>query len=182
MDALIGIAGVILGFALGAFYQEFRDWRRRKRLIVQLRDELKANLYVLPQKRATIQSILEHLEARSILPGDSVPFCTAIFDSHYSEVAPFLTQKQRNLLQVVYSNLSTVDHTLSSFEPAVRAATPGEGEQREMISFTNRFRDLLDALEQQESLILSFQDDVPIDVFYLDMDYDQLKQAKITKG
>lgn len=182
MEGLIGLIGVILGFGLGAGYQEYRDWARRKRLCSELRNELTANLYSIPQKKATIQSIISAMSEQKVLPGTSVPFCTAIFGHHYPECSPFFSQKERNLLQVVYSTLRTVDATLAEFEPAVTGASSEHAENRVLIAFEHKLKDLISALEEQERLIQSFMDRTPVDVFHMDMDYHDLKMARITKG
>lgn len=182
MDALLGIIGVILGFVLGAFYQEFREKEARKRLRVQLREELKANMYAIPQKKATLRSMLLALKERRILPGESVPFCDAIFAHHYPAVAPFLSQKERNILQVVYTTLATVDRVMTAFEPAVTAAEAGDAQERVMIAFTLKLGDLLPALDDQEKLMKSLLANDPIDVFHMDMLYEELKKADIKKG
>jgi hypothetical protein len=179
---MTGIIGVICGFLLGAFYQEFRERKTRKRLCAQLREELKANMYVIPQKKATIGSMLLALKERGILPGESVPFCDAIFAHHYPTVAPFLSQKERNILQVVYTTLATVDRTMAEFESAVTAAGSGDGEERVMIAFAHRLEDLLKALDEQETLMKSFLANDPKDVFYMDLPYEDLKRADIRKG
>jgi hypothetical protein len=182
MDALFGIIGVILGFLLGAFYQEFREKDTRKRLCAQLREELKANMYAIPHRKATIRSMLLALKERRILPGESVPFCDAIFAHHYQTVAPFLSQKERNILQVVYANLAAVDRTMAAFEPAVTAAGSGDAQERVMIAFAHKLGDLLPALDEQENLMKSFCANDPIDVFHMDMAYEDLKRADIRKG
>lgn len=182
MDALFGIIGVILGFLLGAFYQEFRERKTRKRLCAQLREELKANMYAIPQKKATIRSMLLELKARRILPGESVPFCDAIFAHHYPTVAPFFSQKERNILHVVYAKLATVDRTMTAFDSAATAAGSGDAQERVKISFEHKLGDLLSALDEQENLMKSFFANDPIDVFHMDMMYEDLKREDIRKG
>lgn len=151
-------------------------------MCVQLREELKANMYVIRQKKATLRSMLAALKERRILPGESVPFCEAIFAHHYSAVAPFLSQKERNLLQVVYATLATVDRTMTAFEPAVTAAGTTEAQERVMIAFAHKLEDLLPALDEQEKLMKSLFANNPIDVFHMDIPYEELKRADIKKG
>jgi hypothetical protein len=182
MKDFLGLVGVLIGFALGAGYQEFRERGKRKRLRRQLSEEVRANLYSIAQKKATLRSILVALRDRRILPGTSVPFCEIIYSHHYPAVAPYLSLKERNLLQVVYSTLRTVDDTMSQFEPAVTAAGAGDPQERVMIAYAHKLADMLPALDEQELLMQSFLRGDPIDVFHMDMALDDLKKAEIRKG
>jgi hypothetical protein len=143
---------------------------------------MKANLYAMPHKKATIRSMLEALNGRRILPGDCVPFCDVIFAHHYPEVAPFFSQKERNLIQVVYATLATVDRTMAAFEPAVTAAGSSDALGRVMIAFDRKLGDMLPAMDEQETLLKSFFANAPIDVLHMDMAYEDLKKADIRKG
>ena len=174
---MLGIIGVVLGFCLGACYQHFRECWKRKRLRVQISEEMRANLYSLPHKRATLQTVLSKLAQKQILPGECVPFCDVIFIHHYPDVAPYLSVKEINLLHVVYSHQATVDKTMASFQPDVTAAAPGDPQQCVMNVYSNKLQDLLPLLDQQENLIKSFLKGDPIDVFHMSMDYDAVKNA-----
>lgn len=182
MEPIFGIVGVVLGFVLGAFYQEWRDRSARKRLLQQLREEVKANIYMIPQKAATLRSMLAALKERHILPGEAVPFCDAIFSNHYPSIAPFLSQKERSILQVVYSTLGSVDKTMADFEPSVTNAGSIDAQERIMTAFGSKLADLIDALNQQEKLMISFIDGRPIDVFHVDLPYNHVKEANIIKS
>lgn len=181
MEAFLGILGVLLGFALGAYYQEHREKQERKRLLVQLREELKANMYMIPQKKATIRSMLDALSDRRILPGESVPFCDAIFRNHFASVAPHISQKERNIYQVVYSNFESADRMMNDFEPAMTSAGDPQALERVMVSYSHRLGDFIPQLDLQKKLIDSLLTGDPIDVLHMNLSYDEVSNAEIKK-
>ena len=46
IEALIGLAGVVLGFGLSIVYQELKQRRERRKLKAALLEELRANLHI----------------------------------------------------------------------------------------------------------------------------------------
>jgi hypothetical protein len=174
----LGIAGVVIGFALGAGYQELRERGRRKRLRLQLIEEVKANWYSIPQKKATLQSMLKSLGNKKILPGESVPFCEVIYANHYPSFAPFLSLKERNILHVIYSSHRIVDQTMSSFGRDIQSAGAGEPLLRVVKAYTAMLSSLLPDLDVQKRLMESFLDGTPVDVLHMDKSLEELRTAE----
>ena len=100
------------GVILGVVYQVLAERRRHEKLSKELTEELRSNLYLLPQKVSTLKTIIKELEERKLLPGVCVPFCDVLYRNHYPSIAPYLSHKQRNILHVIYSNFDEIDNVM----------------------------------------------------------------------
>src|SRR5437867_2578526 len=107
-EGVIGLCGVDLGFILAAGYQEYKDWRHRQKVRKQLLQELRANLSMLPEKRRTLEAMLESLKNTQLLSGESVRFCSDIYGSLYPSVCEHFSIEERNSLHVIHEYLRVV--------------------------------------------------------------------------
>jgi len=112
--------GVVLGFALSIIYTNLKEYRKRRRLIKALKNELLINLDVTFKKEDILNQIIKCLPSKKILTGRSVKCCTVIYDTYISELSPYLKSVQRVYLHVIYSRLKNIDNYMDEFEDAIK--------------------------------------------------------------
>lgn len=176
IKAVLPLVGVFVGFTIGELSRILRERSRRTRLCKQIRDELKTNLHFIPQKKDILQKSLRAMQSAEILDTNSIPFCDTIYEGHYSEIAPFLSALERNVIHVIYHGQGIIQKCMDGYEPELRSQ-----ESVKQIALMNifriKFQDLVKQLGTQELLIKSVLDGSPIDVAHLGMDYAELKKS-----
>ena len=86
------LLGVTIGFLLNAWRANGKEKRRIKRTTLQLREELRANLQMLPWKRDILERIVSNLRDGKVLPGDSVRFVRGFYTEHFAAMCPYLSE------------------------------------------------------------------------------------------
>lgn len=180
-SGIIGTAiGVFLGFGLTVGYSNFTKYIRENNLNKQLREELRANLYSISQKRSLIEKILEDLKEGKILSGKCVPFQRTIYDKHFHELAPKLSIKERSCLHVIFHYLETVDTTLEDFEPRIFSKDTGHSRQAVRDLFEVKLgKNMLPLLDDAQDLLERYLRKDVVDVFATDLPYKKVKEAII---
>lgn len=179
-NVIATVIGVILGFGLSTGYGFVSVWQKRRHLRSQLREELRANLYSIPQKKSLIALILENLNKGRILPGESVHFQSRIYDEHFVDIGSSLNTKERSLVHLIYDYLAAVDKVLDGFEPAM-AGKPEKAERKDLFRFYRvKLNDLLSLLDDSSNLLEKYLiNNEVVDVFATDLPYDRVKTAEI---
>jgi hypothetical protein len=121
LGALIGLCGVAIGFGLNAWRDSYKDKKRIQRTANQIREELRANLAMLPDKRDVVQQIVTPLRHNEVLPGEGVHFMWGFYTEHFDEMSPHISELERNSLHVIYEYLRVVDETLSSYDSEIES-------------------------------------------------------------
>lgn len=167
------LCGVIIGFALNAWRDYWKEKKRIQKTLNQIREELRANLQMLPWKCKTLREIVDNLKAGKALPGEGVRFIRNFYAEHFAAMCPYLSEMERNSIHVIYEHLRVVDETISSYDSELSSLIPtaaGSASGQPMLaSFSHTYRpkmeDLLKALSVTENLIRKHLDGKPEDVF-----------------
>ena len=166
MNAFAGLLGVVIGFLLSQFgtsWREFLKGKEAKRLIA---DELNANIGVIAQKRQIVNKIINSLDQKRILPGESVSFMTKSYEFNVHAAYPYLSSLQRDSLHVIYERVNQADSFLSRFESEILKHLDLKlvGDPYEM--FSHRMNDILESMKVIEDLSKKYLSGNPVDVYY----------------
>lgn len=181
LEPLIGLFGVLLGFGLGAGYQECMEWRNRKKYKSAIRAELKANLHSIPQKVDTIQNMLAALNRGELLPGPAVRFSRSSYDQYFPFIAAHLTEMERNSLHLLYEYFRVTDDLIVSSSESI-AQTLGTDQVEVQVNLAKaKLGDLPNLLSLTEELLVEHIKGRPRDVYHTSEDYDDLRQSRFTR-
>jgi hypothetical protein len=172
---------LLLGAALGFGADEFKREVRLRRVKRRLKEDLRDNLHMIPQKADTVRRMIAALEHDRLVSGLSVSFLTASFFESFEEVANRFSRKERALLHVVYQYLQAIDETMKGVEVRLLGnlnAPHFAGLCRHSVG---RLKDLLVLFGILERLINSFFSKQPEDVLHTDMTLDELKAANFAQ-
>ncbi len=165
--ALIGVGATILGVILGFLLQEWKEKRRVRRNLSQIKEELRANFHILNWKRPILKDMIEHLENGKVLPGESVRCLTAIYREHFASMSTHLPELDRNSIHVIHERLRILDESMSGYEAEVKAlvgANPQAAKQIATLTILPKLKDLLASLSQTQELIKQHLNQKPEDV------------------
>ena len=161
------LTGVVLGFGLSelsSFIKQKLHIGRRKRALVK---ECESIIAQIPQLRDIFVQCIGHLQQKALLPSPHVRAITVIYYSTLSELAPYLTNTELNLLHVAYERMRVGDEILESYDSDVR---------KDLLEgvITNPWKAVIIEMKEQiesyrvvEELLKSFIEGKPKDVFYL---------------
>lgn len=94
-----------------------------------------------------------------------------------TELAPYLSTKERNLLHVAYERLRVGDEILASYAAdllnALKEKVMGDPWQ----AYIDRITGQIDSYKVVRELLRSYLDGEPIDVFHLNLSEDERKRA-----
>jgi hypothetical protein len=179
--AIIGLIGVILGFCLSAGYEEWKTWRNRKEMKTGLLEELRANLYMIPQKRDILQKIISQLSEGRLLPGASVRFLQVFYETHLPSIFHHLDIQERNSLHVLYEYFRIIDWLLETYADRIVEAMGTEKVNDCIRLYSAMMSDALDTLNLAEKLIKKHLDGKPEDVLLTaEKEYIKVINAKYT--
>jgi hypothetical protein len=167
LSELITLIGVALGFFLGVGYKEYRDWRERSKQKEALRNELRTNLHMVPQKRQTIEDIIAALNSGHLLFGDSVRFIDTFYTSYFSSVAPYLSVKERNSLHLIYEYFRVVDSLMETYVREITEVLDTDEIDFRIQVAKTMMSDLIKRLAVTEDLIKEHLKGEPKDVFHV---------------
>ena len=177
-EAVFGLIGVALGFGLGVGYEEWKLRQKRKEMKTGLLEELRANLYMVPQKRDIVQQIISQLSKGRLLPGISVRFLTVFYEAHFSSIFSELSVKERNSLHLLYEYFRVVDRLLETYADRIVESIGTEKADDYVKLYLAMMNDIIKLLNLVEKLITKHLEGKPEDVFYSGEDYVKLIQAK----
>src|SRR5258706_2033339 len=169
--ALIGVA---LGFALGEGSRIIREWFRIGRLKKLIRDELVSIHMQIPQKRDILGKMTVSLDKHRLIPGISVGIINTGYHQHISELYEHLSINQRNCLHVIHEHLRVADDTMSGFMDAFQAASRDKVVEDPFAAFKSILSDIDGSYQVVDTLIDSYLNGKPTDVFY----FKQVKNKK----
>jgi hypothetical protein len=177
LQNIIGLIGVALGFALSSGYQEAKGFFSRRRLKRQLLAELRANLYILPMKADILNQVLDSLEKKQHLSGESVPFCSLIYKNHYPSIAPTRSLAERNSIHFIYTTLDIIDSTMKSHSDQLLQHVGADANTLTRVFGVRKsmLLDLKEELAVMEKLIKAHLSGKPEDVLHMRIEYDRLK-------
>jgi len=168
------LLGVALGLGWSAWQDNQKENKRIRRTVNQIREELRANLQMLPSKRDALNQIVANLKANRVLPGGGVEFLRSFYTEHFAAMCPYLSEKERNSLHVIYERLRVVDETMRSYESEMRSvmlsASASPTAPNIVAYFTRmqlgKMEDLLKELSVTEGLMRKHLAGEPEDVFH----------------
>jgi hypothetical protein len=140
-----------------------------------LRDELKANLYGLPQKRHILNQMLGALSKAELLSGESVPFSSKIYDAHFATVSAKLTVQERNSLHVIYTSLMMIDSTMKTATEKIMDKYDSEAFKDIVALEKGKLHDMKKVMDVTEQIIQKHLAGTPVDVMHLGSDYEKVK-------
>jgi hypothetical protein len=99
------LLGVVIGFLLAEVSRWIRDFMRRRRVELALRDELDTNLHLVDQKKDIIRQMIQALDKQTILRGESVHSASIVYTTHIDLLSEFLKPLERDSLHIIYEHL-----------------------------------------------------------------------------
>lgn len=181
LEAVIGLVGVLLGFGLGAGYEEFKERRNRKRYAAAVNAELKSNLHTIPQKLDTINNMVAALDRGELMPGPAVRFSRSAYDAHLPTLASHLGDIERNSLHLIYEYFRVTDHLLDNFASDVGQALGTEQVHARVSLAKTMLSELPYLLDLTASLTEQHLAGTPRNVYHLDLSYDEVRQIHFTR-
>lgn len=160
------LIGVALGFLLAEGSRWFREFNRRKRVKGALRDELDTNLHLIEQKKDTLRQMIQALEQRKILPGESVHSASIVYTAQISLLSEFLKPLERDSLHVVYERLRVADKMMDEFEYRIKKDLELKVMKNPWAAYKTQLTELSVSYDVVQSLIKDFIAKKPRDVFY----------------
>lgn len=166
IGAIIGLIGVVLGFCLNVGYQEWKVWKNRKKMKAGLLEELRANLYMIPQKRDILQKIILQLSRGRLLPGAGVRFLRVFYETNFSSIFPHLDIQERNSFHILYEYFRTIDWLLETYADRIVKAMGTEKVNDYITLYSAMMSDVLAVLNLTEELVKKHLEGKPEDVLY----------------
>jgi hypothetical protein len=181
MDTIYGLVGVFVGFLVSAGWTEYKDWRCRSKLKKGLMQELRTNLYMIPQKRDILKQILNALAQGQLLHGEGVHFQKKLYLEKYKILMNELTQIERNSLHYIYESFRILDSEMAEYANNIMDNVDSQHIQKFIKRYSLQFKDLLENLNDVENSIKKHLQGNPIDVFHINKNYEEVKNAKFEK-
>jgi len=176
---IIGLIGVVLGFCLSAGYEQWKSWQNRKKMKAGLLEELRANLYMVSQKRDILEKIASQLSEGRLLPGASVRFLRVFYETHFSSIFPHLDVKERNSFHILYEYFRTIDWLLETYADRIVEAMGTEKVKDYVSLYSAMMSDALAVLNLAEELVKKHLEGKPEDVLYMaEKEYIKVISAK----
>jgi hypothetical protein len=119
--------------------------------------------------------VLEALAKGQVMPGESVPFCSTIYDNHLSTLSAHLSILERNSLHVIYSSLGIVDSTMKTAVESVMRAVDSETFKDVVGLERTKLQDLDKVMNVTEELIQKHLTKAPVDVLHLAIPYEKIR-------
>ncbi len=183
LEAIIGLMGGLLGVGLGfgltAGYDLWKEARKAKTIKEALLKELLTNLHTIPFKRDIISKMTAALNRAEVLPGESVPFSSSIYDSHISSFTAKVNALERNSLHVIYSSLKQIDSMMAEYHRSIMGAINSESFDDVVEMERANLRSIVLQLGVVEKLMSKHLAGTPEDVLYIEVPYEDLKKKMI---
>ncbi|MDD2901412.1 MAG: hypothetical protein PHU44_03165 [Syntrophales bacterium] len=170
--AFWGIIGTVLGVIIGFFCNVAHTYYLKRMRTCELKKALKDECISLKNQLPMLIDIFEQciqkLSQGKILPGPAVHSLSTVYRSSISEIYPYLSLKERNLLHVVYERLRVGDEILENYV-SILSRELQEGLINDPIQgWIIRMKDQIDSYRIVDNLLKSYINKNPIDVFNID--------------
>jgi len=166
MEKYIGLIGVFLGFLLSQFATTWRDLWKAREAVKLIKEEVKANLAVLPERRDVVVKVFVELEKKRVLPAQGVPFLTESYKYNLHLAYSTLSPIERDSLHVFYERLRLADSYLANFEAELLKHLDLKLIDDPYSMFAIRMKEILESFDVIETLGKEFLAGKPVDVFY----------------
>jgi hypothetical protein len=114
--ALIGLAGVILGWGLTTFTESWNETRRSKRYREVLYLDLKdTHSKILTRELACEASLKEYVETRRVMSSPS-QIDHRLFDRYFAEAASVMTEDERIAFAAIYEKIDSYNYKMDELQ------------------------------------------------------------------
>lgn len=168
MEAIAGLAGVIIGFLLSELATNIRARKKLDSKKQAIYTELRSLKGQIPQLKNICGQAINELRAKALLPTIAVPALTGSYDAFGHEVLETLNQKERNCLHIIYGRLKVADKVLFELEQDFRLAMEQSVFSDTFEAFVEKLTEIHMSYDVINGLIDSYLAGNPTDVFYLD--------------
>lgn len=162
------LIGVVVGISLTEIIRNVRQVCDNRKLKQALFDELDSNYFQLEHKKDTVKNIIGALDKKELLPATSVPFATAIFDSHLSSVIRLLRPIERDVIQNIYGRLRIIDKFLDNFEEQFNTSLKDKIVEDLWVAYKEKLKDISDSCGVAQELIRSVLEKKSVDIYSRD--------------
>ena len=159
------IIGVILGFGLGELSRIIREWKRRRKLKRALFDEIETNNHLINQKKDNLRQIIEALDKKQVLRGESVHAATTIYDSYFPKIIDCLAPILRDNIHIIYGHLKVNDSFMDQYYSSITMDIQRGVLANPWASYKKQFTDICNSYILIQNLINDIIAQKPQDVF-----------------
>lgn len=170
------LVGVILGFLLNEFSSIIKKRVQIRNLKRTLREECKSIIAQIPQLTDVLNKCINSLKNQRILPGPTVRSISTVYRSTIVELTPYLSEKERNLLHVVYERLRVADDLLENYYSNLTRELKEKVIENPFNSWIVRITELITSYNVVIDLLKSYLEDKPIDVFLTEFTENERQQ------
>ena len=162
------VLGVVLGFFLNVAYSYIVKNLHVRKLKQSLQDECRSLLTQIPQLTDIFEQCVDNLNQGKILPGPAVRSLSTVYRSTITDIYPFLSIKERNLLHVVYERLRVGDEILENYVSLLSRELQENLIKDPIQGWIVRMNNQLDSYEIIIDLLKSYLNHSAKDVFNID--------------
>ncbi|MBM4300474.1 MAG: hypothetical protein FJ121_02935 [Deltaproteobacteria bacterium] len=166
--AFWGLIGVVVGFFLNVAHSYIMKRFHICQLKRALRDECRSLLTQIPQLIAIFKQCTDNLSKGRVLPGTAVHSLSTVYRSTISEIYPYLSLKERNLLHVVYERLRVGDEILENYVSILSRELQENLINDPIQGWIIRMKEQVESYGIITNLLKSYLRLEPIDVFNID--------------
>lgn len=159
------LIGVVVGAFIGVIIKWIGNIFYRKRIKKALRNELERNLYISESKIDNIRHIIENLQSKKILSGNSVHSVSSVYVKYLSLLSVYLKQNEIDNLHIIYERLRNHDKVMDEFESLIIKDIDMKLVKDPWLKYENIFNDIIDSYKLVQSLIKDLLKNEPKDIF-----------------
>lgn len=164
------ILATIIGFAISELYNALKNKKNIKLLQELLLDEMDSNFHQINHKISILNKMIEALDDNKFLSGKSVAFSNTTFNHHFAKIVKKFTPIERDNIRHIYNLLCQIDTILNNFDKNYKDDLDHIEVRKNSLEGINKaniiiLRGLKDSLENAQSLISSFKEGKPIDIY-----------------
>jgi hypothetical protein len=162
-------AWALIGVIVGAFVSVFIKWvgniLHRRRVKKALRNELERNLYTIIFKKDIIRQIIENLQIKKILSGNSVHSAKSVYIKYISLFSVYLKPIEMDNLHIIYEHLRHHDKFMDEFESRIKNDIESNRISDPWLKYEKDFKDINETYDLVQSLIKDYLENKPKDIY-----------------
>lgn len=167
LEAVLSLAGVVLGFLLSEGKRSYDAKSVKKSLRVALIEELGSIVRMIPSKLDILNQAEENFCAGRVMPTKSTRFPRGIYIMALVNAPETLTKNERDCLHIIYERLRVIDESMDEMEDRFNSITATHSITQALPALVVSIRDMKEALNKTMELATSVIEGNAIDVYQM---------------